>query len=90
MLSDLLAEWGGEEGRETGEGLPGRLMPEWPGLGEEGLEDGRVEGRLGRPKSGLEGRLPSGRLMTGRFVPPGRERLLAEGREGRPGWLIPG
>jgi len=40
-------------------------MPEWPGLGEEGLEDGRVEGRLGRPKSGLEGRLPSGRLMPG-------------------------
>jgi hypothetical protein len=65
-------------------------MPEWPGLGAEGLEDGRVEGRLGRPKSGLEGRLSSGRLMTGRFVPPGREGLLEEGREGRSGWLIPG
>ena len=54
-LPGALTEWGGEEGLETEEGLPGRLMPEWPGLGAEGLEDGKEDGRLGRPKSGLEG-----------------------------------
>ncbi|HBN17490.1 MAG TPA: hypothetical protein DD422_05525 [Akkermansia sp.] len=72
-LPGALTEWGGEEGLETEEGLPGRLTPECPGLWEEGLEAGGEEGRLGRPKSGLEGRLTSGRLMPGRFEPPGRE-----------------
>ena len=50
-----------------------------------------MDGRLGRPKSGLEGRFPSGRLMPGRCVlpelpEPGRWGLLTEGREGCPGF----
>ena len=61
-----------------------------------------MDGRLGRPKSGLEGRFPSGRLMPGRCVlpelpEPGRWGLLTDGREGCPGfpksglpWLPPG
>lgn len=97
-LAGALADGGGEEGLETEGGLTGRLMP---GLDGVGRDDG-VEGRLGRPKSGLEGRLPSGRLMPGRcelpgLLPPGWWGLLTEGREGRLGfpksglpWLPPG